>query len=155
MISQLIDSAVILPHVNATTKLDVLREVVDALVAAGRLDAVCAGTVGDLLAARETLGSTGIGNGIAVPHVKSDEVKELGLALARAPDGIEYAAIDGRPVQTLFLLVAPADDPEAHLQALKWVSSLARNSDFRRFVQSAAAEQDIRELLHEMSDGHG
>ena len=73
------------------------------------------------------------------------------MALARSQEGIEYQAIDGRSVQTLFLIVAPSDQAEAHLEALRWISTLARNADFRRFVLSAAGADEIRELLREMS----
>ncbi|MHC5071994.1 MAG: PTS sugar transporter subunit IIA, partial [Planctomycetota bacterium] len=61
-------------------------------------------------------------------------------------------AIDGQPVHTLFLVMGPANDPEGHLQALRWVSTLARNADFRRFVLSAETEAEIRDLLEEMSN---
>ena len=72
--------------------------------------------------------------------------------LARSKNPIQFHAIDGRPVQTFFLILAPQDQPEQHIKALRWVSSLARNSDFRRFVLAAKTDEEIRELLHEMSE---
>lgn len=151
MIEELIESAVILENVASAEKGPVLDEMLQALVAAGRVAADDAPQIRKRLREREALGSTGIGNGVAVPHVKTDRVSRVAMALARAPGGIEYQAIDGRAVQTLFLIVAPADQAEAHLAALRWISTLARNADFRRFVVSADGADEIRELLHEMS----
>ncbi|MEM7198791.1 MAG: PTS sugar transporter subunit IIA [Planctomycetota bacterium] len=151
MIKAVIDEAVIVESVAATEKSALLREVVEALVAA---DAVAAGDVDGLckrLEEREAHGSTGIGKGIAVPHVKSASPGGIRLAVARVPHEIDYQAIDGQKVHTVFLLVGREDQPEEHLAVLRWISGLARNADFRRFVQGAAGAVAIRELLHEMT----
>jgi mannitol/fructose-specific phosphotransferase system IIA component (Ntr-type) len=87
---------------------------------------------------RESIGSTGLGNSVAVPHLKHDEVATSSVVVARAPGGIEWQAIDGRPVSILFFVASPSGDPESHLQCLRWISSLARNADFRRFRQLTA-----------------
>ena len=151
MIAALIDSAVIVESLGASSKDDVLTEMLDAAISGGRAAADDKKALRKLLADREALGSTGIGNGVAVPHVKSDRIGELGLILARSQDGIEYQAIDGRPVHTLFLLLAPKSAAEDHLAALRWVSTLARDADFRRFVMAAGDDDAIRDLLREMS----
>lgn len=151
MIEALIQSTVILEALVASEKEAALEEMLQALVASGRVEQSDAPKIGKRLREREALGSTGIGNGVAVPHVKTDRVDSVAMALARSPEGIEYQAIDGRSVQTLFLIVAPSDQAEAHLEALRWISTLARNADFRRFVLSAASEDEIRDLLREMS----
>ena len=150
MIATLIDEAVIL-DAEAPTKEGFLDAMLDAMVAAGRVQTADRAGIGKQLREREALGSTGIGNGIAVPHVKSGKIDQICLALARSGDGIDYQAIDGLPVHTVFLILAPVDQAESHLQALRWISSLARNGDFRRFVQSAGGEAEVRDLLREMS----
>ena len=73
------------------------------------------------------------------------------MVLARCRKGIEWQAIDGRPVQVVFLLVSPSAEPEAHLQCLRWIAGLARNADFRRFLLDAPDQAAMRELLREMS----
>jgi len=103
------------------------------------------------LTEREAIGSTGLGNGVAVPHLKSDEVQGVTMVLARSKAGIEWQAIDGRPVHIVFLLVSPADEPEAHLRCLRWIATLARSADFRRFLLDAADVEAMRELLREMA----
>jgi PTS system nitrogen regulatory IIA component len=121
--------------------------------AAGAFPKKVGTALGKKIAEREALGSTGIGNGVAVPHAKADDVKAVSLALGRAKGGIEWHAIDGRPVQIVFLVTAPTGEAELHLRCLRWISGLARNADFRRFFHDAPDAEAIRELLLEMSPG--
>lgn len=151
MIQELIDSALVLDDLKASTKDAVLDEILAAAVDGGRLQKSKRAAIRKRLAEREELGSTGIGNGVAVPHVKADAVGDTLLVLARSHDGVDFDAVDGRPVHTVFLIVAPKDAAEEHLQLLRWISGLARSADFRRFFRSAADEREIRELLREMS----
>jgi mannitol/fructose-specific phosphotransferase system IIA component (Ntr-type) len=151
MISALIESAVIIQSLVSSTKEGALAEMMEAMVAARRVLQKDAPPIAKQLREREVLGTTGIGNGVAVPHVKSALVAQLSLLVARSAVGIDYQAIDGKPVHTVFLIVAPADQAEQHLKALRWISTLARSADFRRFVLSAKTDADIRDLLREMS----
>ena len=152
MIKELIDSALILDALVGTTKQEILVEVLQKTAAVGRVQKKDLRSLEKQLLDREALGSTGIGNGVAVPHVKGKEIKEISLVLGRSKNAIAFQAIDGRPVQTFFLILAPLDQPEQHIKALRWVSSLARNADFRRFVLLAKSEKEIRDLLHEMGE---
>lgn len=151
MIEELIQSTVILEALASVDKEAALDEMLQGLVAAGRVGEENVSQIVERLREREALGSTGIGNGVAVPHVKTDRVASVAMALARSAEGIEYQAIDGRSVRTFFLIVAPADQADAHLEALRWISTLARNADFRRFVLLAESADEIRDLLREMS----
>ena len=81
-------------------------------------------------------------------HAGAD-IPKLKLRLTEFLDEIE-PAIDGRAVTIMFLVMSPAEDPESHLQCLRWISTLARNSDFRRFLLDADTEAQIRDLLREM-----
>ena len=151
MFSKLIKKATIIESLVASAKADILKEMLKAGVDSGGLAVKNTATLRKKLAEREKLGSTGIGNGVAVPHVKSGAISDVCLILGRSVQGIDYQAIDGRPVHTVFLLVVPTDQAEVPLQSLRWIASLARNPDFRRFVRSAPGEAGIRELLHEMN----
>jgi PTS system fructose-specific IIC component len=150
MIRQLIESALIVDPVEAAEKTAALQSMLEFAVGADRLAKRDLGAVQKALLERESKGSTGIGNGVAVPHVKGKEVKAMSLVLGRSKAGIQYQAIDGRPVHSVFMILAPLDQAESHLQALRWISTLARNSDFRRFMLQAAGEAQIRDLLVEM-----
>ena len=155
MIETLIDSAVIVDDLRAAGKAEAFDEILAAAVASGALDKAQSGPIRKRLVEREELGSTGIGNGVAVPHVKVATAERMVLCLARHVAGIDFDAIDGRPVHTLFVVIAPQDAAEDHLALLRWISGLARDADFRRFVQDAEGAVQIRELLHEMHRERG
>lgn len=151
MIQQLIENAAIVGELEATNKDGALKELLGKAGAAGAFPAKAQKALAKRLSDREAIGSTGLGNTVAVPHVKGEEVQRATLVLARCRKGLEWQAIDGRPVHVVFLLVSPADEPENHLQCLRWVAGLARNADFRRFLQDAKDVDAIRDLLREMS----
>jgi nitrogen PTS system EIIA component len=151
MIQKLVDSAAILAEVKATTKESALKELLTLAQEAGAFPKKAGAVLAKKIAEREALGSTGIGNGVAVPHVKGEDVKQVSLVLGRSPAGIEWHAIDGRPVHTIFLLTAPPTEAELHLKCLRWISGLARSADFRRFFLDAADAAAIRDLLSEMA----
>lgn len=150
MIQNLVEAAAILAEVQATTKEAALKELLQTAQDAGAFAKKAAPALGKKISEREALGSTGIGNGVAVPHVKGEDVKQVSLVLGRSRAGIEWHAIDGRPVHIMFLLAAPPGEAELHLKCLRWISGLARNGDFRRFFLDAADATAIRELLLEM-----
>lgn len=151
MIAKLIDAAALIGELEAKTKEAALKELLAAAQSTGAVPTAAVKALQKRLADREAIGSTGLGNGIAVPHVKGEQVDRVTMVLARCRKGIEWQAIDGRPVQVLFLLVSPSDEPETHLQCLRWIAGLARNTDFRRFLLDAADPAAIRELLRELS----
>lgn len=151
MNAELIARAVVVEALAAADKPAALDEILAAAAQAKLLTKKSIPALRARLQEREKLGSTGIGNGVAIPHVKSDELTRMGLVVARSVSGIEYDAIDGRPVHTVFLLLAPNGQSEEHLQALRWISGLARNQDFRRFFLAARSAAEIRDLLLEMS----
>lgn len=151
MIQKLVAAACIVAEIEAKTKEAALKELLKNAHDAGLFGKKGLTALAKKLAERESIGSTGLGNGVAVPHAKGDDVKETALVLARSKPGIEWQAIDGRPVHIMFLLVAPTGEPENHLQCLRWISTLARSSDFRRFFLDARDEAALRELLREMT----
>ena len=150
MIKTLVDSATMLAEVKAKTKEAALKELLQAAQDAGVFAKKVGAALGKRLSEREAIGSTGLGNGVAVPHVKHEGIERSSLVLARTKVGIEWQAIDGRPVHIMFLVVSPSEDPEAHLQCLRWISTLTRSSDFRRFLLDAKDAQQMRELLREL-----
>lgn len=95
-------------------------------IAANRLG-VPVDAVQDCLAQREKLGSTGFGNGVAIPHGKLPGLTSLYSLVARLAEPIDYKAIDGQPVDIVFLLLSPPDAGVEHLKALAAVSRIARN----------------------------
>ena len=92
---------------------------------------------------RETEGTTGIGDGIAIPHGKCDAVKSPGLAAMVIPDGVEYEALDGEPVDLLFLIAAPNTKDNIHLDVLAKLSRLLMHDDFVKALKSASSPDEF------------
>jgi len=151
MIGKLVDSAVLVAEIAAKNKDGALKELLAVAQANGGFTAKSQKAMVKRLLEREAIGSTGLGNGVAVPHAKSEEATAVTLVLARSKAGIEWQAIDGRPVHIVFLLVSPAGEPETHLRCLRWIATLARSSDFRRFLLDSVGVEAMRELLREMT----
>ena len=96
---------------------------------------------------REELGSTGIGNGVAVPHTKQASVGKLVAAVALVKDGVDFQSLDGKRVHIMFLLVSPPDRPGDHLRGLENISRHLRNQDFCNFLKQAKTKEDVLSLL--------
>lgn len=153
MIRNLVQTSAMISELEATTKEAALKEMLAAAGVAGAFPDSAKKALQKRLSDREAIGSTGLGNSVAVPHVKGDDVEGVSLVMARCQAGLEWQAIDGRAVHVFFMLVSPTSEPEAHLQCLRWIAGLARNSDFRRFLLDADGEDAMRDLLLEMSGG--
>lgn len=93
---------------------------------------------------RESLSTTGIGNGLAVPHCKTPQAKALVIALGRVPEGIDFYALDGQPVRLFFLLLAPQEAANSHLKALAKVARFAKNP---AILQELMNQPDPERLL--------
>ena len=102
---------------------------------------------------REELGSTGIGNGVAVPHTKHPSVDRLIATVALSNKGVDFASLDGEAVHILFLLVSPPDRPGDHLRGLENISRHLRNQNFCNFLNQAKSKKEIVDLLKEADAG--
>jgi mannitol/fructose-specific phosphotransferase system IIA component (Ntr-type) len=138
---------------RSTAKEDALREIVGHLQEAGELAPRVAKQVLDALVTREKMGSTGIGNGIAIPHVKLKAgPAETLVAIGRSEAGIEFASIDGEKVRILFLVVSGEDHPEDHLAILKSISSLVRDGYRHRLLLGSRTPEDFVDLFKDTGD---
>lgn len=102
---------------------------------------------------REKEGSTGIGKGLAVPHLKQTRyVSRMVGVFGRCREGIDYGAIDGAPCRLFFLILTPRESDDRHIRALKKVAQLARNADFCRFMVEVKDVREIVDLLEEVDE---
>jgi len=101
----------------------------------------------EVLLARESLGSTGIGQGIAIPHGKSSVSKQLVAACGISKNGVDFDALDDDKVYVIFLLAAPEDQASQHLKALARVSALLKDKYFRKALMNAETPQDVLRIL--------
>lgn len=135
----------IVPRLEARDKLGVLSELSEVLVSTGVVasarDAV------HVLLEREKLGSTGIGEGIAIPHGKIRELKEVVAVFGRSPDGVDFDSMDGAPVQLFFLLMAPENSASTHLKALARISRLLKDRGFREELLQADSQEALFQII--------
>lgn len=138
------DSAIIV-GVKAETKKAVLEEMVSVLHEQGAL--TDKQKMLDVLLARESLGSTGIGQGIAIPHGKSSVATELTVACGISKTGVDFDALDDDKVFVIFLLIAPEDQASQHLKSLARVSALLKDKYFRKGLMNAEKPEDVIRIL--------
>lgn len=138
--------------IKSIDKESAIKELLQAMVKARAIKKENYNKVLKQILDREKQGSTGIGKGLAVPHVKQTKfVKKMVGVFGRSRKGIEYGAIDGTPCKLFFLILTPEKSDAKHMEALKQVAQLARNPDFVRFMGEAKDLKEIMELLQEVS----
>jgi nitrogen PTS system EIIA component len=140
---------VVIANLGGASAQAVLSELCRPLAATHRLDPQ---RLLDTLLEREKLGSTGIGEGVAIPHGKVAGLPALVASFGRAPFGIDFRAIDGKPTQLFFTLVAPENSAGAHLKALARISRIFKNPSFRDAILRAPSAEEIFRLI-EAEDG--
>ncbi|HEX3357802.1 MAG TPA: PTS sugar transporter subunit IIA [Tepidisphaeraceae bacterium] len=143
----------IVADLKATDRDSAIRELVTSLSSAGALPADAVDEVVAALVKREQNGSTGFGKGVAVPHVKHPQVKQMSATIGRSATGIDFAALDHQPVYSIVLLLSPDNQPQQHLQAMNTVFTNLQKDLFRRFLRQSATQQAIIELLDEADQG--
>lgn len=145
-----LDERAVATELKAThNKEEIIRELVGLLVNAGSIKEKDVSKLVQILLKRESLGSTGIGQGVAIPHGKSDCVTKLVAAFAVARTGINFDSLDGEPVQLFFLLVAPEDSAGPHLKALARISRLLKDKHFRDTLRAAKDEKTLVKIIRE------
>lgn len=139
----------IITDLSAPNKEAAIRALVGGLKTAGAFSGDHEDSIVAAILKREELGSTGIGNGVAVPHTKHPSVSKLVAAIALTKEGVDFASLDGGKVHILFLLVSPPDRPGDHLRGLENISRHLRNQNFCNFLRQAKSKQEVVDLLHE------
>ncbi|MFH1856229.1 MAG: PTS sugar transporter subunit IIA [Candidatus Omnitrophota bacterium] len=130
---------------KSSTKKEIIEELINLLVKTGEIKDKA--QIVKILLERESLGSTGIGQGIAIPHGKSDKVKKLVAAFGISKEGVDFESLDGEPVYIFFLLIAPLDSAGPHLKALARISKLLRDRFFRETLRNAESEKELIEII--------
>jgi PTS system nitrogen regulatory IIA component len=146
-ITEILSPDLIVPELVGNTKSEVLRELAQPLATKYHEFDVAALTA--VLAERERLGSTAIGDGIAIPHGKVRGVKQILGTFGRHRRGVDFESLDGRPTHLFFVLVAPEDSTSLHLKALARVSRLFKDNSFREHLMEANEANEIFRLISE------
>ena len=150
-IADILDEDSIIAELTARDKKGVLEELVSVLVTHKRLPDKEKPV--EILLERERLGSTGIGDGIAIPHGKLKGIQRIICSFGRTKAGIDFQSIDERPTHLFFLLLAPEDSASEHLQALARLSRLLKDDHLRKRLLEADSKEDIYRIITE-EDSH-
>jgi fructose-specific phosphotransferase system IIA component len=144
-ISDFLKPEAVLMDLSSKDKISVIRELVEHMVtnqfARDREELFNA------LAKRENLESTGIGDGIAIPHARTDAVGDLVLVFARSSIGVDFSAFDGKPSYIIFLIASPENKKSEYIVALAKLSRLLRKSAVREQLRNAASDKEILEII--------
>jgi nitrogen PTS system EIIA component len=131
--------------IASTNKNDIIYELIQILIDAGIIsDREEAFRV---LRAREDQSSTGLADGIAVPHAKTALVDKLTLAIGISPEGVDFEALDGKPSKIFFLMLAAPDQSGPHIEALSEIARITRSSAFVRLLAEARSPEEVMELF--------
>ncbi len=144
----------VFPDLQGRNKEEVLREIAGRLRESGELSARLAKEVFEALLAREKIGTTGIGSGVAIPHVKlKGGPEETVVAIARSVGGVDFAAVDGGKVFVFFVVISPDDRAADHLAVLQSISTLVRDSYRNRLLLGSRTPEDFLDLFKEPEGG--
>jgi|YelNatPaOPRAMG01_1025707.scaffolds.fasta_scaffold21317_3 PTS system nitrogen regulatory IIA component len=152
-ITDFLDKDSIVEELISDTKEGVLRELVSVLVKNGKVKDEKKAL--EVLFEREKLGSTGIGEGIAIPHGKLPDLESIVCAFGRSKRGVNFEAIDGAPVHLVFLLLAPENSTTEHLKALASLSRLLKDPHFRKNLLEAPDKEALYRIIVEREETEG
>ena len=149
-LSQIFKIEYINPHLSAKSKDEVLEELVKTVIRGGlKLNST---SILEILKQRESLGSTGIGDGVAIPHGKISDLNDIVVVFGRSEDGIGYDSLDSKPVHLFFLLLAPENSAGQHLKILAKISRMLKDSSFRKKLLKAATQSDLYQIIMEQEN---
>jgi PTS system nitrogen regulatory IIA component len=149
-IQDIIPPEAVVDGLRAETKEGVLRELSEAICR--RLPALSPARLTAVLMDREGLGSTGIGEGVAIPHGKIPGIDRLVAVFGRSPAGVQFASLDGKPARLFFLILAPENSAGMHLKALARISRLLKDQRFRARLLAADGAEGLSKVLREADE---
>lgn len=144
-ITDLLTKETMILALQAKTKGEVIDELAEKLAEAGAVSDV--EVFKQAIWAREKQSTTGVGDGIAIPHAKTAAVKRPAVAFGRSVEGIDYESLDGKPSHLFFMIAAPEGGEQMHLEALARLSSMLMDASFRAQLETASSEEEIIRLV--------
>lgn len=142
----------IVAQLDSNKRDDVIGELVQSLVGGLKIKGIDAASLAKAVIDRENEASTGIGKGVAVPHVKHESITEPVAVVGCSQQGINFVSLDKQPVYSVFLLLSPATNPDKHLQAMETIFKNLQKDDFRRFLRQAQSAEAIIEAIKDADE---
>ena len=144
-LNQILKIEFINANLSARNKDEALAELINTIIQGGIK--LKHSSIIEILKQRENLGSTGIGDGVAIPHGKIPELDEIIVAFGRSMEGIPFNSLDGKPVHLFFLLLAPENSSGQHLKILAKISKMLKDVDFRKKLLKAKSQSDLYKII--------
>lgn len=139
-------------QLKSSNRDEAIEELVSSLEKNGKLQKEHSKSIVKAIVKRENEASTGLGRGVAIPHVKHKAVNEIVATIGLSEEGIEFFALDKMPVHSVILMVSPQDDPDKHLQAMENIFKHLQIEKFRKFLRQCRTPEQIKDLFIEADE---
>lgn len=149
-LADILRESCVIANIKGTTKREILYELVEPLKKANLINDI--DSVVEIIMEREKLGSTGIGDGVAIPHGKMHKLNTILCVAGRSKEGVDFDAVDRQPVHIIFLVLAPEDSASMHLKVLSRISKVLRDPSFRKKFLKLTDAHDIFVNIIEADD---
>ena len=147
---EIIEEDYIIPELKAKDKREVLEELAEVI--SNRDPSIEKADLVKVLMERERLGSTGIGDGVAIPHGKMNGVRYPIISFGRSKQGLDFDSMDGQPAHLFFLLIAPEDSSGIHLQVLARIAKILKNRAFRMKLMEPSTRKELYQTIIETDE---
>jgi mannitol/fructose-specific phosphotransferase system IIA component (Ntr-type) len=151
-LSDIIVGEAVVPQLKAKARDEVIGELVTALADAGAVTKQKIPDVTKAILKREAQATTGIGKGIALPHVKMKGIRKPVATIGCSAEGIDFASLDGKPVYSVILLLSNPDDPDEHLQAMETIFKHVQRDMFRKFLRQSETRDAVMDVIQEADE---
>jgi len=148
-LSDIVCISAVVPELNAADRDGVIGELVDALHSQAAVDNCDIEKLKKAIIQREEEASTGMGKGVALPHIKTEGIEEPMATIGRSSQGLDFSSLDKQPVFSVILLLSPKQNPDKHLQAMETLFRHLNNDDFRRFLRQAQSADEIEDIIRD------
>ena len=151
-LSDIIVSDAIVPDLKAKTRDEAINELVGVMAKTKSVAPSKVAGIIKAVKARESQATTGIGKGVALPHAKLQGIKKPIGTIGRSSEGIDFSALDSKPVYSIILLLSSQDDPDKHLQAMETIFKHVQRDTFRKFLRQSETREAIVDLIQEADE---
>jgi len=151
-LSDIIVTDAIIAELGSVSRDESIGQLVAALANTGAVSKKSVKEATEAVLARERQATTGIGRGIALPHAKVKSIKKVVGTIGRSSTGIDFNALDSKPVYVVILLLSNPDDPDEHLQAMETIFKHVQRDMFRRFLRQSETSAAVADLIEEADE---
>lgn len=148
-LAEILQEQQIVTEMKATDRWEAIEELIDRLIGAGKLDPDSRSAVIEVVKKREASMSTGIGFGIGIPHASTPLITEVIGAFGRSAEGVDFDALDNRPVNLILLFLVPQGQFQKHLHTLANIAKLLHNAELRTSLEEATSAAAIMEIIEQ------